>query len=50
MGSASFEATSDGFTNVVEGLGFRAFLRNATRDRRAFGNQRAGFAGLQRHE
>ena len=50
MSSASFETTSDGFADIVEGLGFCASLRNATWDRRTLRNEHTGFVGFQRHE
>ena len=44
------QASGDGFSDVVESLGFRPSLGDAAGDRWAFGDQHAGFIGLQRHK
>lgn len=50
MSRACFETRSDGLADVIQGLGLRASLGDAARNRRAFRNEHAGLVGLQRHE
>ena len=47
---ACFETPSNGFADVVQGLGFRAPLGNAARNGRALRNKHAGLVRFQRHE
>jgi len=44
------EATSNSLANVVESLGFRPPLGDATGNSRALGNEHSGFVRFQRYE
>jgi hypothetical protein len=50
MSRASFETPSNGFAEVIQGLGLRASLGDAARNGRALRNEHAGFVELQRYE
>ena len=50
MSRACFETRRDGLADVIQGLGLRASLGDAARNRRALRNKHAGLVGLQRHE
>ena len=47
---ARFQAGQTRLANVLQRFGFGSSLRDATRDRRAFGNDHPGFIGFQRDQ
>ena len=50
MSRACFQTPRDGLADVIQGLGLRASLGNAARNRRAFTDEHACLVGFQRHE
>lgn len=50
VGRASRQATSDCFADIVESFGLGPSLGDAAGNRRALGDEHAGFIGLQGHE
>ena len=48
MRCARLQASSDGFADIIQGLGFCASLGGAAGNRRTFGNEHSGFVWLQR--
>jgi hypothetical protein len=50
MSRACFETADNGLADVIQSLGLRASLGDATRNGRALRNEHAGLVALERHE
>ena len=50
MSRACFETSGNGLADVIQCLGLRASLGDATRNGRALCNEHASLVGLERHE